>query len=264
MQEPRRETVQPFGRAMAILETFTIDRSEMSISEVAHLPAFRLSLMHRILVSWRHHELVQQLPDSKNHASGLHMLRLAQVAFAKVDLQYTVRPIMVWLCDRCDGTVWLHVLQGHTMRIVLDQTESGQPLRRTYADPWQPIPIHQGSPGKVLFAYHPLDVQTLSRRLDATTPRTITGHNKRRVGPRKALRKNYALAFEEHVPRISIISVPFHNHTGTVIAALSVIGHSSRLNRKCLVEFFSLAAEAARNIYANLGYVEKAVPSISV
>jgi transcriptional regulator of acetoin/glycerol metabolism len=60
------------------------------------------------------------------------------------------------------------------------------------------------------------------------------------------------------VPEISTISVPVRNHTGTVIAALSVTGPSSRLNRKRLVEFFPLTAEAAQKISTNLGYVEKA------
>ncbi len=260
MQQPRRKTVQSFDRAVAILDTFTAERSEMGVSEIAHLTGLSRSTVHRLLVSLQHHELVQQLPNSKNYALGPHVLRLAQVAFAKVNLQYTARPIMTWLRDRCDETVGLHVLQGDTARIVLDQVESGQPLRRTYTDIGQPIPIHQGSPGKVLLAHHPLEVQEkiLAGRLDAATPRTITDPNKLRTELRNVLKKGYALSFEERVPEISTISVPVRNHTGTVIAALSVTGPSSRLNRKRLVEFFPLAAEAAKKISTNLGYVEKA------
>lgn len=256
MQEARRKTVQSFDRAVAILDAFTAERSEMGVSEIAGHTGLSRSTVHRLLVSLQHHELVQQLPNSKNYALGPHVLRLAQVAFAKVNLQYTARPIMTWLRDHCDETVGLHVLQGNTARIVLDQVESGQPLRRTYTDIGRPISIHQGAPGKVLLAHHPLDVQEeiLSGRLDAATPRTITDPNKLRAELRNVLKRDYALSFEERVPQISTISVPIRNHTETVISALSVTG----LSRKHLVGFFPYAAEAAQKISTNLGYVEEA------
>lgn len=257
MQEPRRKTVQSFDRAVAILDTFTADRSEMGVSEISRITGLSRSTAHRLLASLQHHELVQQLPN-KNYALGPHVLRLAQVAFAKVNLQYTARPIMTWLRDLCDETVGLHVPQGDTARITLDQIESGQPLRRTYTDIGQPIPIHQGAPGKVLLAYRPPEVREgiLSKKLEAATPRTITDPEKLRAELSKVLKKDYALSFEERVPEISTISVPVRNHTGTVIAALSVTGPSSRLSKKRLIEFFPLAAEAAQAISVSLGYVD--------
>ncbi|MGH2821096.1 MAG: IclR family transcriptional regulator domain-containing protein, partial [Actinomycetota bacterium] len=49
--------------------------------------------------------------------------------------------------------------------------------------------------------------------------------------------------------------VPVFNYTGTVIAALSVTGPSSRLGRKRLLELVPPAEEAARAISVDLGYV---------
>ncbi|MGH2735408.1 MAG: IclR family transcriptional regulator domain-containing protein, partial [Actinomycetota bacterium] len=69
-------------------------------------------------------------------------------------------------------------------------------------------------------------------------------------------RKNgYALSLEERVPGISTIAVPLFNHTGSVAAALSVTGPSSRVTRKRLLEMAPLAQEAAHAISANLGYL---------
>jgi DNA-binding IclR family transcriptional regulator len=50
------------------------------------------------------------------------------------------------------------------------------------------------------------------------------------------------------------VAVPISNHTGAVIAALSVTGPSSRVGRKRLLEFVPLATEAARSISARLGF----------
>jgi len=258
MQEQRRKTVQSFDRAVAILDAFTAERSEMGVSEIARFTGLSRSTVHRLLVSLRRHELVQQLPHNKNYALGPHVLRLAQVAFAKVNLHTTALPIMAWLRDECNETVGLHLPQGKAARIVLDQVESRRPLRRTYTDIGQPIPIHQGAPGKVLLAYRLPEIQEeiLSGELEAATPRTITAPDKLRSELRRVVKNGYALSFEERVPEISTIAVPIRNHTGGVIATLGVTGPSSRLNRKRLLEYFPLAAEAARNISANLGYVD--------
>lgn len=258
MQAKRQGGVQSFDRAVSILDAFTMDRPEMGVSELARVTGLSRSTTHRLLATLQYHELVQQLPNSKNYALGPHVLRLAQVTLSKANLRTIAQPVMTWLRDQCDETVGLHVAQGERARIVLDQVESRQPLRRTYTDIGQPIPIHQGAPGKVLLAYRPPEVreEVLSAGLEGATSRTITDPEKLRAELRRVLKQSYALSFEERVPEISTISVPVRNHTGKVIAALGVTGPSSRLSKKRLLEFFPSTAEAAQTISGSLGYLD--------
>ncbi|MDQ4059299.1 MAG: IclR family transcriptional regulator, partial [Actinomycetota bacterium] len=159
MQESGPKTVQSFDRAVAILDAFTADRSELGVSEIARITKLSRSTVHRLLVTLRRHELIQQIPDSTNYALGPHLLRLAQAAFSHVNLQKAARPIMSQLRDQCDETVGLHGRLGPTTRTVLDQVESSQPLRRTYIEIGLPIPIYQGAPGKVLLAFSSRELQ---------------------------------------------------------------------------------------------------------
>jgi IclR family acetate operon transcriptional repressor len=260
MQAKRRETVQSFDRAVAILDVFATERSEMGVSEVARLTGLSRSTVHRLLTSLQRHEFVQQLPNSKNYVLGPHVLRLAHAAFAQVNLQSVARPVMAWLRDRSDETVGLHVAQGETARVVLDQAESRQPLRRTYTEIGQSIPIHQGAPGKVLLAYRSPEIREkiLSGKLKAATPRTITDPEKLRLELHRVLRNGYALSLEERVPGTSGLAVPIRNHTDSVIATLTVTGPSTRLNRKRLQTLVPLATEAADKVSASLGYVKEA------
>jgi DNA-binding IclR family transcriptional regulator len=257
MQEDGPKTVQAFDRAVAILDAFTPERSALGVSEIARITGLSRSTVHRLLVTLRRHELVQQLPDSRNYALGPHLLRLAQIAFSNVNLQATAKNVMEQLRGRCDETVGLHALLDPATRTVLDQAESTQPLRRTYTEIGLPIPIYQGAPGKVLLAYSPpeLQDQVLTGRLEAATARTITDPDKLRAELARTRRNGYALSFEERVPGTSTVAVPIANHTGAVVAALSVTGPSSRLDRKRLLGFVPLASEAARAISSNLGYV---------
>jgi IclR family transcriptional regulator, acetate operon repressor len=256
MQEDGRKTVQSFDRAVAILDAFTADRPELGVSEIARLTGLSRSTVHRLLVTLRRHELVQQLPGSTAYALGPHLLRLAQAAYSHVNLQKAARAVMSQLRDECDETVGLHGRLGPTTRTVLDQVESSQPLRRTYIEIGMPIPIYQGAPGKVLLAFSSKELQEeiLSGELVPATPRTITDPDKLRAELMRTRRNGFALSLEERVEGISTLAVPIANHTGMVIAALSITGPSSRLTRRRLLELVEPAARAAHTISVNLGY----------
>ncbi|MGH2381882.1 MAG: IclR family transcriptional regulator, partial [Candidatus Limnocylindria bacterium] len=201
MQEDRPKTIQSFDRAVAILDAFSAERSEMGVSELARITGLSPSTVHRLLVTLRRHELVQQLPHGRNYALGPRLLRLAQVAFSSVNLQAAAQTIMPNLRDQCDETVGLHVRHGPKSRTVLSQVESRQPLRRSYTEIGLSIPIYQGAPGKVLLAYSPPEFveEVLSGELARATHRTITDPDKLRVELARVLKKGYALSFEERV-----------------------------------------------------------------
>jgi IclR family acetate operon transcriptional repressor len=256
MQERGPKTVQSFDRAVAILDAFTAERSELGVSQIARITGLKRSTVHRLLVTLRRHELVQQLPNSKDYALGPHVLRLAEVALYHLNLEKAAKEVMSRLRDRCDETVGLHARLGPTTRTVLDQVESRQPLRRIYTEIGMVIPIYLGAPGKVLLAYSSPELQeeVLSGRLEPVTARTITDPQKLRTELARTRKNGYALSLEERVAGISTLAVPVANHTGTVIAALSVTGPSSRLSKKRLLEFVPLAGGAAREISTDLGY----------
>jgi IclR family acetate operon transcriptional repressor len=256
MRDKGPKTVQSFDRAVAILDAFTADRPELGVSEIARITGLSRSTVHRLLVTLRRHELVQQLPNHTDYALGPHLLRLAQAAYSHVNLQKAASAIMASLRDECDETIGLHARLGPGTRTVLYQVESKQPLRRTYTEIGMPISIHQGAPGKVLLAFSSPELQEeiLAGELAAATPRTITDPRKLRAELARARRNGYAVSLEERVAGISTVAVPVANHTGTVIAALSVTGPSTRLSRKRLLQLVDPLARAAHAISVALGY----------
>ena len=256
------KTVQTFDRAVAILDAFTPQRPELGVSEIARITGLSRSTVHRLLATLRRHELVQQIPASRDYALGPHLLRLAQIAFSNVNLQDVAKIIMTELRDRCNETVGLHTQLGPFTRTVLDQVESRQQLRRTYGEIGVPIPIYQGAPGKVMLAHADPELQEriLEGKLEAATERTITDPDKLRKELARARKNGYAFSFEERIEGISTVAVPIANHTGAVIAALSVTGPSSRVGRKQLLEFVPVAQEAARSISSRLGFAGDGPP----
>jgi IclR family acetate operon transcriptional repressor len=252
--------VRSVDRAVAILNVFTFERSELGLSAIAQLTGLTTSTAHRLLNSLLAHGLVQQVSGSKRYALGSHILRLAYIASGHVNVQEAALPVMQRLRDASDETVGLHLLRADNRRMVIDQVESHKPLRRTYTELGEPIPLHQGAPGKVLLAFLSPEAREaiLAAPLEAVTEVTPTDPQELRAELAGIRERGYALSFGERVRDIHTVAVPVANHTGNVVAALSITGPTARMPRERLEALAKLASEAAIELSADLGYVPPA------
>ncbi|MGH3666329.1 MAG: IclR family transcriptional regulator, partial [Egibacteraceae bacterium] len=200
------------------------------------------------------HQLVRRAAG-RRYALGPHLLRLARVAHPGVDLQVIALPVMRRLRDACGETVGLHVRSGDR-RLVIDQVESLQPLRRTYTELSERIPLHQGAPGKVLLAFMPAEQreEVLAGPLDAATPSTITDPQILRAELDQIRDRGCAFSIEERVAGIRTVAVPIRNHTGAVRAGLSVTGPALRVTPQRLEELAPLAMRAGAEVSGALGW----------
>ncbi|CAN5660187.1 IclR family transcriptional regulator [soil metagenome] len=251
---PRPNGVQSLDRAVAILDCFTADRQELGLSEIARITGLTTSTAHRLLHSLQSHGLVRRVPD-RRYMLGPHLLRLARGAHPGVDLQVVALPVMRRLRDATGETVGLHVLSGHC-RLVVDQVESRQPLRRTYTELEERIPLHQGAPGKVLLAFLPAEErdEVLAGPLAAATPATITDPVLLRIELDQIIRKGCAFSFEERVVGIRTVAVPIRSHAEAVRASVSVTGPAMRVTAQRLQELAPLVIRAGAEISAMLGW----------
>lgn len=248
--------VQSLDRAMALLNTFTSRRTRLSVTELATHNGLNRSTAHRLLGALEVHELVKRVPGTRKYALGPHTLRLAAVATAETSISQVAMPIMVDLRDETEETVGLHLLTEDHQRMVTAQAESHLPLRRTYTEVNEPVPIHQGGPGKVLLASLPEAERdaVLERPLGAATEHTIVSPDALRAELEQIRRQGYALSFEERVTGIHTVAVPIWDYTERVIAALSVTGPAARMPVQRLEELVAPARHAAATISSELGY----------
>lgn len=249
-----RGGVQSLDRAVAILDCFDERRPELSSSEISRELGLTRSTAHRLLQALQSHDLVQQVPGSKNYALGPHILRLAHAAASRVNLPALAKPVMTRLRDEVDETVGLHVYQGETARVVIDQVESHKPLRRSYTEIGEPIPLFYGAPGKVLLAYlRPKQREAiLAGELPPATPHTHTDPVRLEAELTEIIEQGYALSFQERLEGISSLAVPVRNHTGEVMAALSVSGPSIRMTPERLKDMVQRAKTAAAMLTASM------------
>lgn len=259
-REHARAGVQSIDRAAALLRCFTSDRPELGTSELARLTGLSTSTTHRLLNALQTGGLVRQVAD-RRYGVGPLVLRLAQAAATCLDLREIARPIMRELRETTDETVGLHVLLPTLARGVIDQVESSQPLRRTYTEFGEPIPLNQGAPGKVLLAFlsdRERD-EVLAGPLTGVTPNTPVDITMLRRELTTIRERGYAISLAERVPGIRTVAVPIWDHTARVTASLSITGPELRLPEVRLHELGRLACSAGRRISAGLGAPDEVV-----
>ncbi|MGV9798624.1 IclR family transcriptional regulator [Mycobacterium sp. NPDC003449] len=240
-------------RAIAVLDVFTHGELRLGVSDIARATGLSTSTAHRVLASLCVHGLVTKV--GSNYALGPRILKLAAAARDTGNLTAVARPVMTRLRDATGETVGLHVVKGGG-RFVIDQVESTQPLRRTYTEWGQSIPLYQGAPSRVLLAY--ADEHTIAAVLagpfESITSSTVVDHDELVRQIDLVRQKGYTFSFEERVAGIRSIAVPLWDYTGTVVAAMSVTGPAIRVTEDWMYRALPTIVQAAADISAGLGF----------
>lgn len=240
-------------RAVAVLDAFTHGELRLGVSDVARATGLSTSTAHRVLGSLCAHGLVTKMGQS--YALGPRILQLAAAARDTGNLTAVARPVMTALRDATGETVGLHVNKGGG-RFVIDQVESTQPLRRTYTEWGQSIPLYQGAPSRVLLAY--ADDQTraavLAGPFESITSSTVVDPDALAREIELVRQNGYTFSFEERVAGIRSIAVPLRDFTGQVIAAMSVTGPAIRVTEQWMHRMLPTILQAASDISVALGF----------
>jgi IclR family transcriptional regulator, acetate operon repressor len=252
--EPFRGSVQAIDRAVSLLRCFSQAEPRLSLSELSRRTGLSTSTAFRLLTSLQENGVLHQV-TGRMYQLGPLFLQLASTAMSEIDLPGAARPIMTELRDQTNETVGLHVLLPNLTRLVLDQVESWQPLRRTYTELGQPMALHLGAPGKVLLAYLPeADRESvLARPMNKATPATITDLAELRANLSTIVQLGYGVSLAERVAGVRTVAAPIRNQFDRVTACLSVSGPEFRMPNERLAELGTLAAQAGLRISRLLG-----------
>jgi IclR family transcriptional regulator, acetate operon repressor len=226
----RASGVQSIDRAAMILRSFADHPAEMTLSEIARATGLTTSTAHRLLAAMQQNQLVRQTPG-RRYAPGQLLVHLVRKGAVTTTLRDAARPAMVALRNEVEETVGLHSLTPGDERVVVDQVESHQALRRTYTDLGVPIPLPYGAPGKVLCAWLPQARReaVLNQELTQLTPTTVIDPAELRTQLDETVRRGFATSIAERTPGIRSVAAPVFDHNGIVTACLSVSGPEMRM-----------------------------------
>ena len=240
--------------AVRLLEAFVDGPAEYGISELSRQAGLSKSTVHRLVTTLVEVGWLERNPTTDKYRLGLKLFELGSAVAARLEVRECALPVMHDLMQRVGEAVHLAILDGDHV-VYVAKVESQHAIR-LFTQVGGHGPAHCIGVGKVLLAHAPAAVveQVMAAGLPAFTPHTITEPAALRAHLADVRRQGYALNLEESELGLVSVAAPVRDHSGAVVAGLSVAGPSQRLPAAKLPGLIAQTVEAADEVSRRMGY----------
>jgi DNA-binding IclR family transcriptional regulator len=226
---------QAITRAFTVLRALSAARDGLGITEIASATNLSKATVFRALHALEAEMMVTQQSAGASYHLGPGLIVLGNSAVASLDLRTTAREELLFLSELTGEMATLEVPLGSEV-LILEEIQ-GRYLLGSTSELGRRWPAHATSTGKLFLALS--QKVTIPARLEKLAPRTITSRKQLNTELERILKHGYASAVDELEPGFAAVAAPVRDHTGAVIAALSINGPKSRLGpseRKAVIE----------------------------
>lgn len=246
-------TISAVDRALALLEVLA-EHADIGVTELAERSGNTKSLVFRLLYTLEARGYVQKDPVARTYALGYRSLYLADHVRQQSRLIVAAQPYLDALVEETQENVFLQVRE-EVYSVCIAMRQSPQPLR-LYAQRGRRVPLHAGGGPKVLLAFAPDEVQrtVLQGTLTGFTETSITDPKALEAALTDIRATDFSRSYGELDPDAFSFAAPVRDHTGGVVAALSVAGPVRRITDDVANHHAAAVKDAAAALSRDLGY----------
>jgi len=244
-------------KTFAILEHFTIQNPEWSITELAKVLDSNKSTVYRFLSDMQKRGVMRQNLDSSKYSLDLKLFELGNRVQIQSAFVNKTHPELIKVAQRITETVHIAILKNKQVYYV-DKVESPQGLKiSTNIGTYNPT--HATSLGKVLLAFtYPnlenlINEKIIDEKLESFTRNTITDPKKLIQELKEIKKQKFAIDYEEFEIGLICIGVPVFNQKNEMIAGLSVAGPANRFRKEELKNYVKILQSGANAIQKSIG-----------
>jgi DNA-binding IclR family transcriptional regulator len=242
-------------RALRVLEALSEAADGLSLAELSQQLDAPKSSIFNILATLEESGYIRVVDASGKYTLTTKLFRVGSPAVARLNLKQSLHPLLAELVELTGETANLGILEGN--EAVYIETIEGQNRLRVAVMPGERIDLHSTALGKMLLAHLPPEraVELLrSRSLYGRTPHTLTEPSALLEQFSEIRARGYALDDEEDHLEIRCLSAPVRDHTGRVVAAVSITAPKNRLTDEALERKAAVVTRVAARMSATLGY----------
>ncbi len=242
--------VKTVDRLVRVLDCFTPGSPAWSLADLSTRLDLPKSTLHRFLVSLEAHGILRRDESDKRWRLGYRLFVWGNVAVESTGLRQIAAPIMRELVGKTGETVILTVYRAHEV-LCIEKVETRHPVRLAF-EVGQRRPPHAGASSTVLMAFLSASEieEIIAEGLPKLCTNTITDPDMLRQYLSRVRREGYAVSTEETDPDAWGVATPVYGANNEVIAAVGVVGPSSRFSDSQSLEYASACCAAARQISA--------------
>lgn len=241
-------------RALQILEQLARG-GPSSLKALAHQLDLNKSTTYRFLTALIEAGYAQQDPVTRDYAPTTKLVQLAAEILERVDIRSAIRPILEETAKLTSETVHLAILEDHEI-VYIDKVEGRQAMQMA-SRVGRRGNCHSTALGKVLLAFRSpeeWEEYFAERELTARTENTITDPDRFRRELRLVRERGWATDDVENERGIRCVGAAIRDHTGNVIAAMSISGWTESMTSERIHQLTPLIVERAAGASHLLGF----------
>jgi DNA-binding IclR family transcriptional regulator len=252
-----RYTVDAAAKALELLSVFSFREPRLSLADLASRTGIPRATAFRLLSTLEQSGFLAKVHGA--YQLGIKCFVLGNIVAGGLDLRETARPHLAALGETTGETTQIAILD-HWQVVYLERILSSRSVGYMRSRAGAILPAYCTGLGKTLLAFKPegeVRAWAATQKFAALTPATITSARRLMKELDVIRERGYGLDQEEREKGVSCIAAPIFNHTGDVVAAISVAGPTARMPRELAGSAIAAAVVAAgRAISIDLGAVE--------
>src|SRR5579875_2192170 len=218
-------------KSMTILNLF-LTNNRLSLQEMVQLTGSPKTSVYRMVGSLEEMGFLKKDDDGK-YSLGLLFLQFGQLVAERLDIRRMVLPSMQKLRDEVGEAVNL-IVRDDDEAVYIEKVDTNHPVRIYNERPGRRVPLYAGACPRVLLTFLP--EEELERYLYQVVLRpigsgTITDRDELRVVLKAAREAGYTVSHSELTNDTSAVAAPIFDHTGRIVAGLSIAGPTSRFQQ---------------------------------
>ena len=255
---PGTQSVPALEKALQILQMLATSRSGLSLQEIVQRTGLPRSSVHCILVTLQRQDFLYRNESTSRYMFGLKLFSLANMALSGLRLRDQAAPFLYSLMHQTQLTVHLAILERNEAVLVAKVDAPGIVRLATWLG--KRMELHCTGLGKALMCHwdeERIDGVIAEHGLPRHNDNTIASLKRLKQDLSKAAERGYAVDDEEDEIGLRCIGVPVFDHTGSVVAAVSVAGTTSQITGENVNDLAGRVMAAAGALSQVLGYTAK-------
>lgn len=219
--------VKTLGKAMTILECFSVKTPELGITEISKKLGLQKSNVYDILYTFGQMGYVEQNPLNGKYSLGVKMLEFSFIVNEHMGYARIVYDIVENLANDVQQIVFFAIPMGTEVFYIY----SAHPQSRLSQFPYRNIagekcPMYCSALGKSMLAFSPPSLMKQMERVkrEQFTPNTIMTQEALEKEIELVRKRGYSTDHAEHEYNLGAVSVPVLDRSNRLVGAISIYG----------------------------------------
>lgn len=247
--------VPTVDNAFRILETLAASEDGYGISALSRKLGLAKSTTYNILMTLAQLGYIYRTEDDSCFHLSLKLFSLGSSVVERMDLRKIASSILQKLVEDTGETANLGTIQGN--EAVYIDCVPGTHLVRVATWPGKRLPLHSTALGKSLLAWLPEEEakERMSQSLSMASSDSAISIDQLLSEVGEIRERQYAIDDEEDVSGMRCVGAPIFDHTGRVVAAISLTAPIQRLPLEAIPKVALLVVESAKEVSQRLGFL---------